>query len=195
MARNHARIYLSVWSDPDFLGLSVAEQHAYWTLLVSPDLSYAGVAPLLPQRFATIARDATPAKFSRALTGLERAGLVVLDAQTGEVACRSYVRYDGIIQQPNVLCGAIKAWGKIHSERIRDVIREEFERAFNEGFPEGFPEGFGKAFARSFPEGFPEGFGEAFANSPSPFPLPPSKHASLGKQREGSATMHAEVEK
>ena len=170
MAREHARIYLSAWDDDDFLALTQAEQWAYWALLSSPDLSWCGVAPLLPQRLAKLSRDGNAAKISRALAGLEAQRFILIDSETVEVAVRTFVRHDGVMKQPNVLCAAIKAWGKVHSEPIREALRDEFRRAYVEGFPEGFGEGFGKAFTRSFAKGFPEGF----ANSPSPFPLPPS---------------------
>lgn len=61
MAREHARIYLSAWDDDDFLALSQVEQWAYWALLSSPDLSWCGVAPLLPQRLAKLSRDGNAA--------------------------------------------------------------------------------------------------------------------------------------
>lgn len=170
MARDHARIYLSIWDNGDFLALSQGEQLAYFALMSSPDLSWCGVTPLLPSRLARLSRDGSNAKAARALAGLEAARFVLIDRDTDEVAVRTFVRHDGVMKQPNVLCAAIKAWGKVHSPMIREGIREEFGRAYREGFPEGFGEGFAKAFARSFREGFPEGF----ANSPSPFPLPPS---------------------
>lgn len=171
MAREHARIFVSIWEEGgDFPDLTMAEQWAYFALLSSRDLSWCGVAPLIPQRLARLSKDGTPAKATKAIHGLARHGYVLMDLDTAEVAVRTFVRHDGVMKQPNVLCAAIKAWGKVHSEAIRDGLRAEFGRAYVEGFPEGFPEGFGKAFARSFPKGFPEGF----ANSPSPFPLPPS---------------------
>ncbi len=170
MAREHARIFLSIWKQDDFLALAMAEQWAYFALISSEDLSWCGVAPLLPSRLARLSRDGSNAKAAKALAGLEESRFILVDRETDEVAVRTFVRHDGIMKQPNVLCAAIKAWGKVHSLALREGIRDEFGKAYREGFPEGFGEGFGKAFARSFPDGFPEGF----ANSPSPFPLPPS---------------------
>lgn len=189
MARDHARLYLSVWDSDDFTNLTMAEQWTYWALLSSPDLSWCGVAPLLPQRLARLSRDGQAAKISRALAGLAAKSYVLIDQDTAEVAVRTYVRHDGVMKQPNVLCASIKAWGKVHSEPIREAIRKEFGKGYVEGFPEGFPEGFGKAFERAFAKGFPEGF----ANSPSPFPLPPScvgaeAWQSLRKQPAKTAT-------
>lgn len=170
MAREHARIFLSIWDDADFLALTVAEQQAYFALVSSPDLSWCGVLPLLPSRLARLSADGTNAKTSKALAGLESRRFIIIDRETDEMAVRTFVRHDGVMKQPNVLCAAIKAWGKVHSATIREAIREELGKAYAEGFPEGFGEGFAKAFGRSFRDGFPEGF----ANSPSPFPPPPS---------------------
>lgn len=189
MARDHARIYVRIQDDTDWLSLTMAEQWAYHALLISRDLSWCGVAPLLPQRVSALAKDATSPKVLRALAGLEAKRFVLLDHDTAEIAVRTFVRHDGVMKQPNVLCAAIKAWGKVHSEPIREAIRDEFRRAYVEGFPEGFGEGFTRAFAKSFADGFPEGF----ANSPSPFPLPPSSSgndciASLSSYRARPAT-------
>lgn len=50
MARDHARIYTSIWDDPDFLALGESEQLTYLKLVSSPDVTWCGVLPLLPQR-------------------------------------------------------------------------------------------------------------------------------------------------
>lgn len=168
MAREHARILLSIWDDPDFVALKSIDQWTYFAMLSHRDLSWCGVAPLLPQRYAALARDLTPAKVRGALDRLTDARFVVLDDDTAEIAARSFVRHDGIMKQPNVILAALKAWSRVHSEPIKEVIRQEFARAYAEGFPEGFPEGFVKAFRRAYPDGF----GELFANSLSPFPSP-----------------------
>lgn len=184
MAREHARILVSVWEDRDFLDLTEAEQRAFFLLMSSPDMSWCGVLPWVPARFARLAKDSTPARIGRALDGLSKARFIIIDRDTEEVCVRSLVRRDGVLKQPNVLCGAIKAWGRVHSPIIREALREEFGRAYREGFPEGFPEGFGRAFAKSFPKGFPEGF----ANSPSPFPLPPKERAATSTLKRRVAT-------
>ena len=171
MARGHARVFVSIWDDDDFVALPVSEQWLFFALLSSPDISWCGVLPLIPSRIARLADGLTPAKVRRSLDRLAADRFVIVDDDTAEVLVRSFVRHDGIMRQPNVLCAAIMAWGKVHSDPIREAIKGEFARAYGEGFPEGFPEGFGKAFGRSFRGGFPEGF----ANSPSPFPLPPLK--------------------
>lgn len=199
--RDHARIQLSIWDDPDFIALTCAQQIVYLALTSSPDLSYAGVLPLLPGRIARCSRDLTKAKVTTGMRELEAARFLVIDDETDEVLVRSYVRHDGIVKQPNVLAGSIKAWARVRSTAIRKAILDEYRRAFTEGFPEGFKEGYLRALHRSFPEGFPEGFSEPFANSPSPFPLPPSPdsgyegmHSLLNQRARPATNMHAERE-
>ena len=179
MAREHARILLSIWDDPDFLALRHVDQWTYFAMLSHRDLSWCGVAPLLPQRYATLAADLTATKVRAALDRLTRARFVVMDDNTAEIAARTFVRHDGIMKQPNVIIAALKAWDKVHSEAIREAIRQEFARAYAEGFPEGFPEGFHKSFGRAFPDGF----GDLFANSPSPFPLPHLSQVQVANAR------------
>ncbi len=188
MAREHARILLSVWEDDDFLALRALDQWTYFALLSHRDLSWCGVSPLLPQRYAALATDMTASKASTSLRNLERARFVVVDHDTAEIAARTFVRHDGIMKKPNVLIAAIKAFNKVHSQPIRDALQQEFARAYAEGFPRGFGEQFRKSFGRSFPQQLPEPFGELFgeqsaelfANSPSPFPLPPKDpHSTL----------------
>lgn len=169
MARDHARIYVSIW-DPegDFVELTTTQQQIYFALLSSEDLTWCGIHPLLPGRLAATARDLTKSKVVSALRALAAARFIVIDDETDEILVRTFVRWDGIIKQPNVLKAAVSAWHQTRSRPIRDVIVLELGRALAEGFPEGLPDATAKALAEGFPEGFPEGFG----NSLTPYPLP-----------------------
>ena len=70
MARDHARIKVSIWDDPDFLCLTVAEQHAYFALASNKGLSRCGVIDYIPARFEHLAEDMTSARFRKAIAGL-----------------------------------------------------------------------------------------------------------------------------
>jgi len=174
MARDHARIHLSIWDDPDFLALPVAQQWTYLALAASPFLSYCGVHPLVPAKIAERAGDMTERKVSAALRGLADARFIVPDPSTAELAIRTYVYWDGVLKMPNVVRAMNRAYAKVMSELLRGVIRDETHRAIWRTFPDGPPEGVAKAIDEGFAEGFREGFSEGVSHSPSPFPLPPS---------------------
>jgi adenosine/AMP kinase len=132
MARNHARLLVTIWDDIDWLQLTAIQQITYLSLLSSRDLSWAGVAPLLPQRIAHHAADLTEAKVRAALKVLAGHRFVVVDERTAEVAVRSYVRHDELLKQPNVVKAMIKDLAKVHSEAIREAIGNELRRKYGE---------------------------------------------------------------
>ena len=157
MAREHTKIYLSVWDDDDFTALSAHQQWTYWALCMSPDLSYCGVLPNLPKRTAALASDQNPRKVQAALEVLARQRFIVMDDETDEVLVRAHIRRDGVLKQPNIIRAMNKAFDKVRSEALRKVICEEVARAIEEGFPEGFAEPFAKAFAEGFAHDLIEG--------------------------------------
>jgi hypothetical protein len=52
MPRTFAKLYLSVWDDPDFLALTGDAQRLYLVLFSHKKLSLAGVLPLQPRQWA-----------------------------------------------------------------------------------------------------------------------------------------------
>ena len=166
MARDHARLLVSIWSDEEFVTLKVAQQMTYLSLISSPDLSWCGVAPLLPQRTARLAADLTEAKVRAALDELQGRRFLVIDDATAEIAVRSYVRHDGILKQPNVTKAMVKALLRIHSDDVAGVIRDELARELREN-----PDAKGWPSVRSEqPELFAE-LQEKASQNPSPDPL------------------------
>lgn len=172
MAREHVRIWLSIWDDADFVSLPSQHQRTYFALMSNKDINYAGVAPLLPGRLAQTAPDLTERKVMASLEALADSLFVVLDRTTSEVLVRTFIRWDGILKQPNVVRAMNKAFTRVYSEPIKQAIREELPKALAHTFPNGLPQGICKALSEGFGEGFTEGFREHFANSPSPFPFP-----------------------
>ena len=161
MAREYLRMHLSVWDDPDFIRLTALEQTTYWAVAGSRDLTYAGVAPLLPGRFVR-ASDSSPAKVTKALKRLANARFLLLDDLTGEVAVRTYIRHDGVLKQYNVVKSMARAFAKLHSDTIREALEVEVMRGLGELYPERLPQVIAKSFIGEFSEGFSEGFREGF---------------------------------
>lgn len=129
MAREFARLMTSIWQDDDFIRLTSGPQLTYLALISSPDLSWCGVVPLLPQRLALLSVDVTERKIRNNLAALEGSRFVVTDTTTAELAVRSYVRHDNILRQPNVVKAMVKALNRVHSPRLRGVIEAELGRA------------------------------------------------------------------
>jgi hypothetical protein len=135
MARKHARLLLRIWDDPDWLRLSSAHQTTYLALLGSVDLSWCGVAPLLPQRLVGKSADlVNERKVKTLLDGLqaEPGRFLVIDDSTAEVLVRTYVRHDEIMRQPNVAKAMVRAIAKVHSGRLVKAIEGELRRMYRD---------------------------------------------------------------
>jgi hypothetical protein len=147
LARTEARIFTSIWADPDFLSLTRDAQGLYMFLLSQRELSYCGVMPLRPSRWAPKAAGLSLADVERDLKELEgtaypspypspkegaqgasRRPFVIADADTGEIFIRSLLRRDNAWKQPNLLKQAIDSSEEIESPRIRTALLAEVRR-------------------------------------------------------------------
>lgn len=163
MARDHARIKVRIWNDPDFRALDVAGQHAYLMLTSQPSLTYCGVMDYIPGRLAVLSRSNTDAKVAAAIKTLERARFAVVDRKTHEVLVRSYVRHDGVMERVNMGKAVARALEKVVSNTLRDAILTELGRLYAEepklhgwvGFREIDPDAFSMASAMASTIPFP----------------------------------------
>lgn len=128
MPRDHARIQLSIWDQPDWRALDATAQHTYWMLLTQPRLSYCGVLDYFPGRLATLADGLTQSKVKTAVRQLERARFVVVDRETDELLIRTYVRHDGVLDRVNMGKAVGTAIEKVTSQAIRGAICKELAR-------------------------------------------------------------------
>jgi hypothetical protein len=132
MARTHARIRLSMWADEDFRDLPAESQWLYLLLLTSSELSYSGVADWRPARIAPKAVDVSPARVEAAAVELEQNHYIVVDRDTEEVLIRSFIRNDGLMDQPNVAVAMAKAYVATASRTLQAVVVHELKRLFKE---------------------------------------------------------------
>lgn len=130
MARDHARILTAIWRDPDFRALDVNAQHTYLAVVSQEALSYAGVLDYRPGRLAALSKGNTGSKVERAVRALVASRFVVLDAQTEELLARSYVRYDGVLDRPNMGKAVGRALDKIVSLPVRTAVLAELGRHY-----------------------------------------------------------------
>jgi hypothetical protein len=128
VARDHARVDLSIWDDPDFIALTSEAQRLYLFLLSQRDLSYAGLVPMRLRRWAGRSSSTTSDSVAAALAELDAARMVVVDHDTEEVLVRSLIRRDGIYKQPNVLAAALREAFAISSPVLRRALAEELRR-------------------------------------------------------------------
>lgn len=136
MARDFARLLCSVWSDSDWIERTGEAQRVYMLLVSQPDLTYAGVLPLRPRRWAQLAKDSSLAKMRRALAELEAHGFLVADTSTEEMAVRTFIRHDNVLKVPNVARAMVKAYRQILSPHLQDVVLGEIARMY-ENRPNG----------------------------------------------------------
>ena len=128
MARDHVRMQLAIWDNDDFKALDGASQNTYWTLCTQKRLSYAGVLDYFPSRVATLASDGTEAKVRAAVRRLEKTRFVVTDRQTHELAIRTYIKHDRVLERVNMGKACARAFGLVVSPVIRDAILVELGR-------------------------------------------------------------------
>ena len=128
MARDHARIKVNIWGDPDFLALKASEQHAYFTMMSNRGLSRCGILDNLPSRFTRLAADMTKGRWRAAVDGLEVARFIVTDDTTEELLIRSYVRHDGVLDRVNMGKATGTAFEAVVSDALRHVIGDELAR-------------------------------------------------------------------
>ncbi len=136
MARTHARLLVALWDDQDWRNLSSVHHDVYAALLTTHDLSWCGVAPLLPQRIVGWASNLTDARKVQAaldhLASDDAGRFLVLNDRTGEVLVRSYVRHDDLLKQPNVTKAMLGALSRIRSQNLYNVVVAELGRAHKE---------------------------------------------------------------
>lgn len=140
MARDRAQVKLTIWEDEDFRALTVGAQHLYFHLMTSLKLDYAGVTDWRPGRIAAHASDWTTEDVVSAAKELAEARFIVIDESTEEVLLRSFIRHDGILENPNLAVAMRKAWAACASSRLRAVVLFELHR-LNDEQPEmkGWP--------------------------------------------------------
>ncbi|MCS7484680.1 hypothetical protein ACFFQW_49185 [Umezawaea endophytica] len=128
MARDHARLIITIWNDPDWRALSGDAQRLYMLLLSQEDLSYCGLVPMRLRRWASMCSTTSVDTITTALAELHDSRFALADHDTEEVLVRSLVRNDGIWKQPNTLAAAIRESFAISSPILRAAVAAELHR-------------------------------------------------------------------
>lgn len=122
MSRDHARIYVDIWSDDDWRALPSLGQWLYFQLYSSPSLSLCGVADWRPARIAGMSADLTADDVEYAAGWLEEGEFVIIDRNTEEALIRSWVKHDGLMRSPNMVKAFVKAHASVGSQVLRGVV-------------------------------------------------------------------------
>lgn len=128
MARSEARLSVSIWTDPDFKGLTPTAQRMFMFLLSQPDLAHDGVIALRERRWSTAAAGLAVDAVRRDLDELRAARFVVIDDDAEELLIRSFIRRDKVYRQPNVLRAAADHLEVVTSPYILTALAAELRR-------------------------------------------------------------------
>lgn len=123
----YARIFASIWADPDFVALPSCAQRLYLLLVTQPDVSHCGVLPLTERRWARLAADTDADSVRAALTRLEADRFVIIDDTTEEVLIRSYVKWDGQHVSPNGSKAIEKARSQVLSKTLANLVTDTLQ--------------------------------------------------------------------
>ncbi|MBP2320464.1 hypothetical protein JOF56_000849 [Kibdelosporangium banguiense] len=129
MARDHARLYVHIWTDDeDWKALSPMAKLLYLQLLSQKRLTYAGLLDLSVKRWARAHPGVPLDQLRAALSELDNKRFVVVDQDTEEVLIRTFIRNDELYKQPQVLAAALRAAFDIESPILRAALAVELRR-------------------------------------------------------------------
>lgn len=128
MPRDHGRILVTIWDDPDFVALTPNAQRLYMLLLSQRGINNAGMLPTQVRKWAKRSDHTTVADIENGLAELIDARFVLCDDETEETLVRSFVRNDGITKNANVFKNALACAEAIESPALRTVLADELRR-------------------------------------------------------------------
>lgn len=201
MPRDHARLNVTIWGDPDFRGLPPAAQHLYFALWTSPDLTYCGTHDWRPARMNGLWSGFTVENVRTVAACLQARHFLVIDDDTEEALVRSWARFDGLMKQPRMAVSLVNAYASVASSNVRAVVVNELHRIREEepalacwkdrrvlevldhprvsakDLPspcDPFRDGFGSALALGLPQTQPKVYPSVYT-PPTPAPTPTPK--------------------
>jgi len=119
MIRTSCRIPTAIWTDPQVRQLDIGHQWMLFLLATQPDLSPAGVLPLVISRWVGDAADATTESVRMGLIGLIAYDLITVDELTAEVWVRPWVRWQRQYPNPKNAAAILASVSEVASPTIR----------------------------------------------------------------------------
>jgi hypothetical protein len=136
--REFARIGTDMPDEDSIKALTVEAGWLYDRLYLRPEMSRCGIIPFRPAAWALLGRNATEPKVRRWLRELAAGGHLVIDEPMAEVLIRTFVRWDGLLGQPNVVANMVYDFHLIASKKIRLAFLQEFRRIWDLDIPDGW---------------------------------------------------------
>lgn len=129
MAREYARIRISIAGDDHLEELSPAAQWLYFRILIpDPQLSHCGVTRWLPKRLVHKAAGLTLDYILAAAAELERERFALFDDDTEEVLVRSYLRSEELLRNPKMAVAVADAYLGVASRQLKAAVASEVHR-------------------------------------------------------------------
>lgn len=125
-------MFVALWDDADWCGLSIRGRHMWMLLLTQIDLTHCGVIPLREGMWAEVA-GMTEREVCEDLGELEAIEWTITDPRTRELFVRSLVRRDKVLRQPKLWIPFSRSVKQIRSPRIRSALVAELIRTRVEG--------------------------------------------------------------
>jgi hypothetical protein len=97
-------------------------------LLTHPKTNRAGVSDWRAGRIAQLAHGITAQDVRGIAAELAGRHFIVIDEETEEVLIRSFVKYDGVLKQPNMTITMVNDWTGIASTRLQAVVAFEVQK-------------------------------------------------------------------
>ncbi|SLG54060.1 hypothetical protein [Mycobacteroides abscessus] len=129
MAREYARIRISIAGDDHVEQLTPAAQWLYFRILIpDPKLSHCGVTDWRPKRLINKATGLTLDYIKTAAAELERERFALFDEDTEEVLVRAYIRSEELLRNPKMAVAVADAYLGVFSRQLKAVIASEVRR-------------------------------------------------------------------
>ncbi|MGJ9405278.1 hypothetical protein ACHABQ_03000 [Nesterenkonia aurantiaca] len=128
MARDRAKINTGIWGDKDWKSLTMAEQWLYTTILTRPDLNHVGVGDWRPRRLSKLAVGISAEQVEEAAEGLQAKLFILVDDESEEVLIRSFLKHDGVLQNPNLGASIKSAYDSVVSSMLQEVVVHELHK-------------------------------------------------------------------
>lgn len=134
MARQYGKVFCTIWDDRDFLALAPMARLLYLALVSQHDITPAGVLTIATRRWRKFV-DGTAETVDVSLAELAAARFVMVDDDNAELWVRTFMQYDGRLENPKLRASISTAITQIRSRTLQSLASSEFERKTPGGLP------------------------------------------------------------